>query len=191
MYQRQVMIRRELSGGEVLKGFVVLIALRDEALKTRDNGGQVASASGGDIHFLTIDGAGALANKLVAYDGAAGTLWAYVRITEIGGENDTVIVLACGDDAPVVGAEGSLWDDDHVLVRQGCPDDAVPVEMPDSGAWLERGALTVEAWVEAADERAEVLQAVVSKWEPDESFDRFAAFDAGDIDGVNWLLVFL
>ena len=45
--------------------------------------------------------------------------------------------------------------------------------------------ITVEAWVRSDDERTEVLQALVSKWSPLNSFDTFAAYDASQTDGLS------
>ena len=45
--------------------------------------------------------------------------------------------------------------------------------------------ITVEAWVDAAEPRAEVFQALVSQWTPPDSMDRFAAYDAAGTDGLN------
>ena len=45
--------------------------------------------------------------------------------------------------------------------------------------------LTVEAWVEATDDRLEGMQALVSQWRPPDTMDRFAAHDASGTDGLN------
>jgi hypothetical protein len=45
--------------------------------------------------------------------------------------------------------------------------------------------ITVDAWVNSTDCRAERMQALVSKWSPLESFDTFDAFDAAGTDGLN------
>ena len=42
--------------------------------------------------------------------------------------------------------------------------------------------LTVEALVDCRRDGAEALQVLVSKWRPPDSFDRFAAHDAGSVD---------
>jgi hypothetical protein len=45
--------------------------------------------------------------------------------------------------------------------------------------------ITVEAWVKSERKRPEALEALVSKWRPLDSFDTFAAFDAGQTDGLD------
>ncbi|MEC7842751.1 MAG: LamG-like jellyroll fold domain-containing protein [Candidatus Latescibacterota bacterium] len=45
--------------------------------------------------------------------------------------------------------------------------------------------LTVEALVDCRRDGAEALQVLVSKWRPPDSFDRFAAHDAGGTDGLD------
>ena len=45
--------------------------------------------------------------------------------------------------------------------------------------------LTVEAWVQAEDDRLEGMQALVSKWRPPDTMDRFAAHDAAGTDGLD------
>lgn len=46
-------------------------------------------------------------------------------------------------------------------------------------------SITVEAWIESHEYRAEAMQAVVSKWRSAESFDRFDAYDAANTDGLD------
>jgi hypothetical protein len=55
-----------------------------------------------------------------------------------------------------------------------------PIQCP---ALVDR--LTIEACVTSTDCRAEVMQALVSKWSPLGSFDTFDAFDAAGMDGLN------
>ena len=45
--------------------------------------------------------------------------------------------------------------------------------------------LTVEAWVDAKESRAEGVQALVSKWDLGDAFGAFDAYDAGDTDGLD------
>jgi hypothetical protein len=45
--------------------------------------------------------------------------------------------------------------------------------------------LTVDTWVTSTDDRAEGMQALVSKWSPLRSFDTFDAFDAAGTDGFD------
>jgi hypothetical protein len=45
--------------------------------------------------------------------------------------------------------------------------------------------ITVDTWVASMDSRAEVMQALVSKWSPLGSFDTFDAFNAAVTDGLN------
>ena len=69
-----------------------------------------------------------------------------------------------------------------VLLEQG---DAIP-EVIESPAGLDGlREITVEAWVEAAADRPEAMQALVSKWTPPDEWPGFAAYDAGRTDGLN------
>ena len=45
--------------------------------------------------------------------------------------------------------------------------------------------LTVAAWIECADARAEALQVVAGQWRIRDRFDRFAAVDAAHVDGLD------
>jgi len=58
-------------------------------------------------------------------------------------------------------------------------------EVPHSRAFEFGGQITVEAWVESEQWRSEALAALVSKWKPADIFGDFAAFDAGNTDGLN------
>jgi hypothetical protein len=46
-------------------------------------------------------------------------------------------------------------------------------------------SITVEAWVNAGESRAEAMQEIVSKWAPLASFDSFEAYDAGHTAGMD------
>jgi len=45
--------------------------------------------------------------------------------------------------------------------------------------------ITVEAWIETTDSRAEVWQELVSQWTPLTSFDTFESYDAGNTSGLD------
>jgi len=59
-----------------------------------------------------------------------------------------------------------------------------PGDLPRSTRLRFDHELTVEAWVSGRDDRAEILQALVSKWSPLTTFDAFDAYDAGNTDGL-------
>src|SRR5438128_874404 len=45
-------------------------------------------------------------------------------------------------------------------------------------------AITVEAWVNAREPRAEIMQSIVAKWSSLSSFNTFEAYDAGNTSGL-------
>jgi len=45
--------------------------------------------------------------------------------------------------------------------------------------------LTVEAWINTTPGRIEAVQSLVSKWQINEAFTAFSAYDAGDTDGLD------
>lgn len=83
---------------DALTDFPVLVSVTDATLKTVANGGHVQNASGHDIGFFSDS---ALTTPLLweveYYDGATGTLIAWVKIPALSDSVDTVIYLAYGD----------------------------------------------------------------------------------------------
>jgi len=87
-----------------LPDFPVLVNLTDNELKTTANGGRVTSSNGYDIIFRAYDSATCggpsvctLDHQIETYDGATGTLVAWVRIPSLSKGNDTVFYMHYGD----------------------------------------------------------------------------------------------
>ena len=86
-------------GGTALVDFPVLVSIQNDAqLKTTANGGQVTDAEGDDIIF-TSDASGAvqLDHEVESYDGATGSLVAWVRLPALSVTEDTVFYLHYGN----------------------------------------------------------------------------------------------
>jgi hypothetical protein len=62
---------------------------------------------------------------------------------------------------------------------------AASTELPDSNHLGLQHQMTIETRVCADDDRLEGMQALVSKWRPPDTMDRFAAHDAAGTDGLN------
>lgn len=62
-------------------GFVALVMLTDNRLRSVSNGGNVAQTDGDDIAFYANDGTTQLPHDLVSYDPVTGAVVAWVRIT--------------------------------------------------------------------------------------------------------------
>jgi MSHA biogenesis protein MshQ len=75
-----------------LRDYPLLFSVTDQDLRTKANGGDVASAQGHDIIFRSMDGttcgpgsgACALDHEIETYDGATGRLVAWVRVPRLG-----------------------------------------------------------------------------------------------------------
>jgi Tfp pilus tip-associated adhesin PilY1 len=89
------------SGDGPLVDFPVLVSIQNDAqLKTTANGGQVTDAEGDDIIFSS-DAVGAvqLDHEVESYDGATGSLVAWVRLPSLSVAEDTVFYLHYGNSA--------------------------------------------------------------------------------------------
>jgi hypothetical protein len=99
-YRRQITILGAQVGlvGTPHNDFPVLISITDPTLKLTVNGGHIAHASAYDIAFRD-SGFALLDWEVEKYDGAAGTLIAWVRIASLpaGVGNDTILYLDYGD----------------------------------------------------------------------------------------------
>jgi hypothetical protein len=175
-YRRKLHIdHQRVLGGDHL-GFPVLVWLGDPLLRSRAEGGHVAHQGGEDIHF-TAAGGDRLPHQLVHYHPEKGELKAWVRIPRLAGGADTELYLCYGGaGAP---PSGEVWDEGYLLVWEGGAD-----EVPGSGA-LELGEeLTVQTWVHSEVSRPELIQPLVSKWALPSAFGAFAAYEAGNTDGL-------
>jgi len=97
-----------------------------------------------------------------------------------------VFAGACGETEKTIPGEPAH--DEHVtaFARFGSFAPGMILEPLKEPCFSPRG-LTVEAWVSAESHRAGNLPPLVSKWSVRESFDAFAAFDAGGTDGLTCL----
>src|SRR6266498_4525713 len=92
--------------------FPVLVSQTDARLKTVANSGHVQNSSGFDIRPYS-DSAltSALTYELESYDGAAGTITMWVKISSLSSSVDTVIYLGYGDSGlSTDGSSTSTWD---------------------------------------------------------------------------------
>ncbi len=86
--------------------FPMLVSVSDPALRSVGNGGHVAGANGSDIYFTDPTGATRYAHEIETYDGAAGTLVAWVSVPSI--SNGTQVKMWYGGDA-VSGNATGVW----------------------------------------------------------------------------------
>jgi hypothetical protein len=119
-YRRAITINGDQIGsscGSSLTDFPVLISITgQDYLKTAPTG-NVQSSSGYDIIFKDGDG-NQLDHEVEQYDGAAGTLIAWVRISTLVHNDDTVIYMYYGNSSissPTENPSG-VWDENYVGV---------------------------------------------------------------------------
>ncbi|MCZ6680637.1 MAG: DUF2341 domain-containing protein [Candidatus Poribacteria bacterium] len=185
-FRRRVVIEQKQASGELLNSFPVFISLTDEQLRHTTHGGHVRDMAGSDVHFLADDGVSMLPYDIETFDGKAGTLQAWVRLHSVSADADTVFYMVYGGNPPQPpAAPAGVWDNLFVTVLRPEGDATAEDESWHAGAHHFDEQLTAEAWVRGDDERAEVLQALVSKWRPRASFESFAGYDAGETDGLN------
>jgi hypothetical protein len=100
---------------EDLSNFPVLISIQNNDLKLSN--GKVQNSNGYDIAFTDSSG-NALYHELERYDGATGTLVAWVKVPTLSHTADTLIYMYYGDtsvSSPTAVPEG-VWDDNYVAV---------------------------------------------------------------------------
>lgn len=172
------LIRRKLTinpSGDVgnLQDFPLLVVLRDDGLKSADNGGRVRGDDGGDIHFVSLEG-DALPYRIESYDPESGALGARVRIPSFAGATSLYLCYGGGP----VSSPASVWDPHFKLVRHQSTD--ARTESLDGAR-----ALTVEAWIDSEQSNSDAFQVLVSRWSLRPVMDRFESFDAGNTDGLD------
>ena len=115
-YRRPITIdAAQVTGSANLLDFPVLISFTHLDLRTTANGGHVSHPSGYDIVFRAADGLTRLDFELESYDGASGTVNAWVRIPVLSHDVDTVLYVYYGNDAIFCSQEnpGAVWDADY------------------------------------------------------------------------------
>jgi len=108
-----------VEGSTTLSNFPVLVRIQNDGdLMTIGNGGHVVSSAGNDIIFLGSDGVTQLDHELQSYDGATGTLIAWVKVPSVSPSTDTVFYMDYGNSSvhsPTENPAG-VWDDDYEMV---------------------------------------------------------------------------
>jgi hypothetical protein len=113
-YHKQITIdATQVAGASDLPDFPVLIVITDDPdLITVTNGGHVEHDQGYDITFQDTDGITQLDHEIEEYDGATGTLVAWVRVPVLSASSDTDIFIQYGDSSissPTENPAG-VWD---------------------------------------------------------------------------------
>ena len=87
----------KVSGTSSLSNFPVLVSVTDPDLKTVANGGHVGKSDGTDILFTASDGLTKVSHEIEKYDGTAGTLIAWVKVSSLSPTTDTVLIIYYGN----------------------------------------------------------------------------------------------
>jgi hypothetical protein len=115
-YRKPITIDAALvTGSANLLEFPVLISFTHLDLRTTANGGHVSHPSGYDIVFRAADGVTRLDFELESYDGASGTVNAWVRIPVLSYNVNTLLYVYYGNDQILCSQENAaaVWDADY------------------------------------------------------------------------------
>ena len=120
IYNRVLTINHTLCGSSDSVDFPVLVSISDNSLKTIANGGHVCGSDGNDILFFKdIAEFTKLAWEIESYDGASGTIVAWVRLSTVTCGSDTIFYMQYGDPSLTTfqgGSAGSVWNDNYIVV---------------------------------------------------------------------------
>jgi len=188
-YRRRIVIDAAQVFYNDHREFPVLVSVEAEGLKSVGHGGHVASEEGRDICFTDETGK-LLAHETETYDPVSGNLKAWVRIPRLSCTDGNTFYVYYGNPEGVVPEKKApVWDRHYRLVRHfnemffdGEKD---YVTIPYDTKWNVGNQVTAEAWVKSPNSRAEVMQALVSRWSPLTTFDTFDAYDAGTTSGLD------
>jgi len=173
-----------------LPNFPLWVVLRDPLLRSRSHGGHVSRHDGRDIFFTLADGKTVLPAEIAAYSPEKGEVDAWVMVPTLAAQKGGEIFVHYGGRELTSGSQ--IWSDEYALVKYFGDLTDPDLEIPRSADLGVKKALTVEAWVYAAESRAEALQPLVSKWAPRESLtpEAFSAYDAGRTDGLDCFMYY-
>ncbi|MFB0515915.1 MAG: DUF2341 domain-containing protein, partial [Candidatus Neomarinimicrobiota bacterium] len=119
VYRKQITIDHTKVGSSCssdLTDFPMLVSIQnDPDLKSTANGGRVENTNGYDIIFRAWNGTTQLSHEVEKYDGAAGTLVAWVKIPTLKSNEDTVIYMDYGNSAITSSQENAagVWDSNY------------------------------------------------------------------------------
>ncbi len=165
MFRRRIVIEQTQTSGEPLNDFLVFISLTDQRVKHTARGGHVRNIEGSNIHFVDADGASMLPYEIETFDGVVGRLGAWVRLPTLSEGGDTVFYMVYGGEANnLPAAPTDVWDTPFVAMLRPGGDATNGDESQHEGLHHFDEQLMVEVWARGDDERAEVLQAIASKW---------------------------
>lgn len=106
-----------VAGNNNLYDFPFLIEITDNNLKHTSNGGTVTSADGYDIVFCNAVDTSYLDFQLESYDGASGTVKAWVKIPTLYSFQQTDVLMYFGNSSVTTSQESSdLWTNDYEAV---------------------------------------------------------------------------
>ncbi|MDJ0816853.1 MAG: PilC/PilY family type IV pilus protein [Desulfobacterales bacterium] len=114
-YMKKITIDADRVSGSDQIDFPVLVSLTSDDLKSP---GKVANANGYDIIFVDSNLRERLDHEIETYDGATGTLVAWVRVPVLKSADDTVIFLCYGNRNIIVSQENKpgVWEADYAGV---------------------------------------------------------------------------
>ena len=173
-YRKKISIDNTKVFNENLKDFPVLISLTDPDLKSKSNGN--------DIYFTLSDNNTTLSHELVSFDSRKGEMKAWLRVPLLSSTKDTDLYLCYG--GGMKESTGTVFDSHYTMVKHLKNANNPEIQVPDSENLSFTDEITVEAWVYSDNYQAEALQPIVSKWLLNTSFNSFAAYDAGNTDGM-------
>jgi hypothetical protein len=163
----KVSVSHQKVAGAELRDFPVLVQVRHDELR---------GARG--IRLLAEDGT-VLCYEVVMLDAASGELQAWVRVPRLSNRQDAVLVVepSSKKQKPISGA---IWDGFRFVAHGPTVERVAHCNALDIAE-----AITVEAWVDAKEAPAEVLQSLVSKWKSNEEYGAFTAYDASRTEGLD------
>jgi hypothetical protein len=158
----RVAVDRDGCAGDGLVDFPLLIELDAHVLR-----------DAGHIAFRFADGT--VLPHEVEQRGAGERARFWVRVPSL--ERDMVIEVHHADHAPTERA----FDADYALAVH----DGVTPSVPHHDNLAITDAITVEAWVDIEQARAETIHSLVAKWRVNEQWGDFAGYDASNTDGMD------
>ncbi|MSR84720.1 MAG: hypothetical protein EXS58_17690, partial [Candidatus Latescibacteria bacterium] len=148
---------------EDLEHFPLLVEVEDAALRGVE-----------ELAFVGGDGQ-PLPSQVEELDLQAGRVRAWVGMPSLSSSADTLLNLVWGEELPVC---PPMWDERWELVAVA---GAIQVQREGQAAG---GELTVEAWAESTEARAEVWQVLAAQWPLRAKMGGFATWDAGETGGL-------
>lgn len=134
-YRKKVNVSGNIAANGTVNNFPLLVSVQDDELKYGVSGAKVGQPNGEDIVFTSSDGVTKLPHEIESYNGATGTLVAWVKVPTITSSGTSLFIYMGRTSGASMEDPTNVWDSNYKGVwhlEQSPSYNATPPQMSDS-----------------------------------------------------------